>query len=88
MIELRPLLVQSEAPLLLAAHPGRMLGASPRPLIRGVILAAILSAVLGLPVLRTWADGQRPAFRGPAEQGVDLNAPRLGATRVARAALR
>lgn len=83
MIELRPIAVLGEAPLLLAARPRVGIDASVRPLIRGVVLAVILSAVLALPALRPLAADRIQTFAGLETLGAGGSAPHKDAMRVA-----
>ncbi len=83
MIELRPIAVLGEAPLLLTARPRMGIDASVRPLIRGAVLAAILSAVLALPELRSLAADRSPAFERLEALISGAAAPRKDARRVA-----
>lgn len=83
MIELRPALVPGEAPLQLRFRPRMTLDASVRPLVRGAVLAAFLSAALGLPALRPLATGPAPAFGRTEAPAAGRASPRKDTMRVA-----
>jgi hypothetical protein len=81
MIELRPRSVPGETPLLLAARPRPILSGTVRPLLRGAVLAACLSAALGLPAIRAFAADRVASFRISAASDTGLAAPRGQAIR-------
>ena len=67
MIELRPALVPGEAPLRLGFRKRARRDKPVAPLLRSAILAAILAAAVGSPVLRGPAIDLSPGL-GPAPQ--------------------
>lgn len=83
MIELRPALVPGEAPLRLGFRKRARRDKPVAPLLRGAVLAAILAAAVGSPVLRGTAIDPSPGL-GPAPlQAAGRAAPHTSRTRVA-----